>query len=220
MNQLFSITIFDDMMNHSLMDAIISIGIAFVLGLFIAFVYRKTFAGVMFSRTFGISLVALTMITSLVVHSVTSLAVSLSMLGAMSIIRFRTAVKDPLDIVYLFWSIGAGIVIGAGLIPMALIGSAAIGVILIVFSKKKYGGDAYILIIDCRTDAACRAAVSIVNKAVEKFSVKSKTVTGEYNELTLEVRLKNENTDFVTAISRMQGVEKAVLVSYNGNYME
>ncbi len=220
MNQLFSIHIFDDFLNHSILDTVISIALAFLLGLFISYVYRKTFAGVMYSRTFGISLVALTMITSLIVLSVTSLAVSLSMLGAMSIIRFRTAVKDPLDIVYLFWSIGAGIVIGAGLIPMAILGSLAIGIILIVFSKRKASESAYILIIDSRTDAACRAALSIVNKAVVKHNVKSKTVTGEYTELTLEVRLNNDNADFVTAISRLPGIDKAVLVSYNGNYME
>lgn len=218
-DKLFDVTVFDNMVAYSIVDALISIGFAFLIGLFISIVYKKTFSGVMYSMTFGVTLVALTMITSLIVLSVTSLAISLSMLGAMSIIRFRTAVKDPLDIVYLFWSIGCGIVIGAGMIPLALIGSIIIGVILLIFVNRKTFDNPYILIIDCTDDAAEKAAIAIVEKSVKRYKVKSHTVSGDSTELTLEVRLGGNNSQFVRELSKTENVIKAVLVSYNGDYM-
>ena len=123
--------------SFSVVDTLIALVLSFVIGLFIFFTYKKTFSGVMYSASFGVTLIGLCMITTFVILAVTSnVVLSLGMVGALSIVRFRTAIKEPLDIAYLFWSIGVGIVIGAGLIPLAVIGSVAIGVVLIIFVNK------------------------------------------------------------------------------------
>ena len=108
----------------SMFDMVIALLLAFGLGVFIYLIYKKTYAGVMYSSSFGVTLVALTMITTLVILAVTSnVVLSLGMVGALSIVRFRTAIKEPLDIAFLFWSIAAGIVLAAGMIPLAVFGS-------------------------------------------------------------------------------------------------
>ena len=211
----------------SLTDTFLAIGAAFLLGLFIFFIYKLTYQGVMYNRQFGISLVALSMISTLILIAVTSnVVLSLGMVGALSIVRFRTAIKDPLDIVYLFWAIGVGIVLGAGpaggiaMYLLAIIGSLLIGLILFVFvNVKKAGGNAYILVVECKTEEAEKAAEEVVKSGAKRYSVKSKTVTNGYIEISYEVRLNGEDTAFVNQVSSANGVDKAVLVSYNGDYM-
>ena len=178
-----------------------------------------TFNGVMYSAGFGVSLVALTLITTLVILAVTSnVVLSLGMVGALSIVRFRTAIKEPLDIAYLFWSIAAGIVLGAGLVPLAVFGSLFIGLVLIVFMNKKPTDHPYIMIVSCNSEAE-KEVLDTMKVNVKKQVLKSKTVSREGIEMTLEVRLKGDNSDFVNEIANLQGVENAVLVSYNGDYM-
>lgn len=178
-----------------------------------------TFNGVMYSAGFGVSLVALTLITTLVILAVTSnVVLSLGMVGALSIVRFRTAIKEPLDIAYLFWSIAAGIVLGAGLVPLAVFGSLFIGLVLIVFVNKKPTDHPYIMIVSCNSEAE-KEVLDTMKVNVKKQVLKSKTVSREGIEMTLEVRLKGDNSDFVNEIANLQGVENAVLVSYNGDYM-
>ena len=211
----------------SLTDTFLAIGAAFLLGLFIFFIYKLTYQGVMYNRQFGISLVALSMNSTLILIAVTSnVVLSLGMVGALSIVRFRTAIKDPLDIVYLFWAIGVGIVLGAGpaggiaMYLLAIIGSLLIGLILFVFvNVKKAGGNAYILVVECKTEEAEKAAEEVVKSGAKRYSVKSKTVTNGYIEISYEVRLNGEDTAFVNQVSSANGVDKAVLVSYNGDYM-
>ena len=174
----------------------------------------------MYSSSFGTTLVALTMITTIVILAVTSnVVLSLGMVGALSIVRFRTAIKEPLDIAFLFWSIAVGIVLAAGMIPLAVIGSVLIGVILLVFVNKKSYKNPYILVLQCENHSSEVQAKSFIESHVEKVSVKSKSVQKGAIELNLEVRLKDENTDFINALSDMSGVSSAVLVSYNGDYM-
>lgn len=220
-NDIFKSNFLEKASGFSLLDAAIALGLAFLIGLFIYFVYKKTFKGVMYSKSFSISLIALTMITSLVILAVTSnVVLSLGMVGALSIVRFRSAIKDPMDIAYLFWSIGAGIVLGAGLIPLAVFGSLFIGIILIIFVNKSNSDNPYIMILSCEDDAAESSAIKTLEGSVKKYVVKSKTVTGGKGiEITLEVRLKNMETSFVNEISRLNGVGSAVMVSYNGDYM-
>ncbi len=207
--------------SFSMIDAVITLALAFCIGLFIYFIYKKTFKGVMYSKNFSISLVALTMITSLVILAVTSnVVLSLGMVGALSIVRFRSAIKDPMDIAYLFWSIGTGIVLGAGLIPLAIFGSLFIGIVLIFFVNKGGLETPYILVVSCEDDKVENTVLKLVEKSVNKYVVKSKTVTGGKGvEFTLEVRLKNMETAFVNEISSQDGVNSAVMVSYNGDYM-
>ncbi len=202
------------------LDMVLSLALAFGVGLFIFFVYKKTYQGVMFSSSFGVTLIALTMITTLVILAVTSnVVLSLGMVGALSIVRFRTAIKEPLDIAFLFWSIAVGIVLAAGLIPLAVFGSLIIGVILLVFVNRKSHVNPYIVVLQCDGGESERRAAAFLAENTAKCVVKSKTAQKDLVELNCEVRLKNENTDFVNTLADMGGVRSAVLVSYNGDYM-
>lgn len=142
------------------------------------------------------------------------------MVGALSIVRFRSAIKEPIDIAYLFWSISSGIVIGAGLIPLAIIASIFIGIVMILFVNKKTANNPYILVINCSDDDSENNALNLLSKSVEKYNVKSKTVSPVNGvEITVEVGLKKNTTKFVNAISKLEGISNVVLVSYNGDYM-
>ena len=216
---IFKSNFLENISSVTILDMAIALALAFGLGVFIFYVYKKTFKGVMYSASFGVTLIALTMISSLVILAVTSnVVLSLGMVGALSIVRFRTAIKEPLDIAFLFWSIAVGIVLAAGMIPLAVFGSIAIGVTLLVFVNKKSHDNPYIVVIHCSDAAAESKAIESLKSYVQKCVVKSKTVTANSLELHYEVRLKSEDTSFVNALSVMQGVSDVVLVSYNGDY--
>lgn len=219
-NDIFKSSFLENVNSVSLLDMVIALLLAFCLGMFIFLVYKKTFTGVMYSSSFGVTLVALTLITTLVILAVTSnVVLSLGMVGALSIVRFRTAIKEPLDIAFLFWSIAAGIVLAAGMIPLAVIGSVFIGIVLILFVNKKSHSNPYIVVLQCDGHDSETAAKDFLNKQVQRCVVKSKTAQKGFVELNLEIRLKNDNTDFINALAEMNGVNSAVLVSYNGDYM-
>ncbi len=202
------------------LDMVLTLVLAFGIGIFIFFVYKKTYRGVMYSSSFGVTLIALTMITSQVILAVTSnVVLSLGMVGALSIVRFRTAIKEPLDIAFLFWSIAAGIILAAGMIPLAVIGSVVIGLILLFFVNKKSHKNPYILVLSCQSHEAETEAMKFVNGQVERCVIKSKSAQNGLVELNMEIRMKDDNTDFVNALSAMNGVNSATLVSYNGEYM-
>ncbi|MDR1000765.1 MAG: DUF4956 domain-containing protein [Clostridiales bacterium] len=218
-SDIFKSSFMENVSSVSIFDMVIAIALAFGIGVFIFFVYKKTFKGVMYSSSFGVTLIALTMISTLVILAVTSnVVLSLGMVGALSIVRFRTAIKEPLDIAFLFWSIASGIVLAAGMIPLAVLGSVAIGVILIVFVNNKSYTDPYIVVINCR-DVDEVAITTSLRGAVRKCVTKSKTVIGNNVELHFEVRLENDNTMFINRLSKKAGVSSAVLISYNGDYM-
>ena len=193
---------------------------ALLIGLFIFVIYQKTLTGVMYSSGFALTLVGLSLVTTLVIMAVTSnVVLSLGMVGALSIVRFRAAIKEPVEIVFLFWSLAAGIVIGAGMIPLAVIGSAIIGVILLLFANRKIHNKPYILVLSCVSEAAEQAALDLLGQCAAHYIVKSKTVTAGGIELTAELRTKDASTAFVNQISEITGVDSATLVSYNGEYM-
>lgn len=219
-NDIFKSSFLENVTSISVVDMIIALTLAFCLGLFIFYVYKKTFSGVMYSSTFGVTLIALTMITTVVVLAVMSnVVLSLGMVGALSIVRFRTAIKEPLDIAFLFWAIAVGIVLAAGMIPLAVFGSVMIGVMLLVFVNKKTYTNPYIVVVQCSDHQSEKTVRDYLEKCVNKCMVKSKSAQKGLIELNMEVRLKEDNTDFINAISEMQGVHSAVLVSYNGDYM-
>ena len=194
--------------------------LAFGVGLFIFFIYKKTFAGVMYSSSFGVTLVALTMITTLVILAVTSnVVLSLGMVGALSIVRFRTAIKEPMDIAFLFWAIAVGIVLAAGLIPLAVLGSLFVGCVLLVFSRQKNGENPYILVVHCASEREEAQVRSLVESRVRRLNLKSKSVSPGQIELNYEVRLRQADTGFVNELGAMEGISQVVLVSYNGDYM-
>ena len=219
-SDIFKSSFLENVASVSLVDMLITMALAFGMGVFIFFVYRKTYAGVMYSASFGATLVALTMITSMTILAVTSnVVLSLGMVGALSIVRFRTAIKEPMDIAFLFWSIAAGIVLAAGMIPLAVFGSVVIGVVLLFFVNRKAVSNPFIAVVSCADAEAEKRAVQVLGEHVEKASVKSKTAQSGNIEFTCEVRLKGDDTAFITALSEMEGVNSAVLVSYNGDYM-
>lgn len=219
-HDVFKSSFMESVTEFSVVDILIGMLIALVIGLFIFVVYRKTFNGVMYSSGFALSLVGLSLVTTLVIMAVTSnVVLSLGMVGALSIVRFRAAIKEPIEIVYLFWAIAAGIVIGAGMIPLAVIGSAIIGIILILFANRKVHENPYILILNCADEKSEKEALALTGEAVKKFMVKSKTVNGGGIELTAEIRLKDAATSFVNRLHDIDGVSNATLVSYNGEYM-
>jgi len=219
-NDIFKSSFLENVTSISLLDMGIALILAFCLGLFIFMIYKKTFSGVMYSSSFGVTLVALTMITTLVILAVTSnVVLSLGMVGALSIVRFRTAIKEPLDIAFLFWSIAVGIVLAAGMIPLAVIGSVVIGIVLLVFANQKSHANPYIVVIRCADHASETNAMEFLNAQTQRCVVKSKTAQKGEVELNLEIRLKSDNTDFINTLADMSGVHSAVLVSYNGDYM-
>lgn len=217
---IFKSDFLENITSVSIFDMVLALVLAFGLGLFIYFVYKKTFQGVMYSSGFGVTLVALTMIVTLVILAVTSnIVLSLGMVGALSIVRFRTAIKEPLDIAFLFWSIAVGIVLAAGMIPIAVFGSVLIGLVLLFFANKKSHIHPYILVIHCKDQENEKQAIGFIRQRVRKFVIKSKTVQKGKIELNIEIRMKNDDTGFVNELTDMDGVSSVVLVSYNGDYM-
>lgn len=220
-SDIFKSSFVDKMTSISFLDIFIAMILSFAVGLFIMQVYKKTFKGVMYSSTFAMSLLALTLITTLIILGVTSnVVLSLGMVGALSIVRFRSAIKEPMDIAFLFWSISEGIVLGAGLIPLAILGAVFIGIVMVLFANKKTTDNPYILVVNCKNDISENSVLNILSKNVNKYCVKSKTISPSNGiEMTIEVKLKNITTSFVNEVSKIEGVSNAVLVSYNGDYM-
>ena len=219
-SDIFKSNFLENITSVSILDMVVAIVLAFGMGMFIFLVYKKTYSGVMYSASFGTTLVALTMITTVVILAVTSnVVLSLGMVGALSIVRFRTAIKEPLDIAFLFWSIAVGIVLAAGMIPLAVVGSVVIGVILLVFVNRKSHSNPYIVVLRCNGHDSETKAKAYLNGKTERCVIKSKTVQKGSVEVNMEIRLKDDNTDFVNELAGIDGVQSAVLVSYNGDYM-
>ena len=219
-NDIFKSSFLENIASVSILDMAIALILAFGIGMFIFLVYKKTYQGVMYSSSFGTTLIALTMISTVVILAVTSnVVLSLGMVGALSIVRFRTAIKEPLDIAFLFWSIAVGIVLAAGMIPLAVIGSVIIGVILLVFVNKKTHSNPYIVVVQCDGHESEENVKKFLGENVQKYVIKSKSAQKGLVEINVDVRLKDDNTDFINVIANLKGVKSAVLVSYNGEYM-
>ena len=218
-SDIFKSSFLESVTEFSAVDTLIGMAFALVIGLFIFVIYKKTFTGVMYSTGFGLALVGLSLVTTLVIMAVTSnVVLSLGMVGALSIVRFRAAIKEPMEIVFLFWALAVGIVIGAGMIPLAVIGSAIIGAILVIFVSRKTRNTPYILIVNCADEKAEENAVNLIGKSVSKYVVKSKTVNASGIELTAEIRVRDDATSFVNRVNEVSGVSGATLVTFNGEY--
>ena len=192
----------------------------FLIALYIFLVYRYITRSSFYNKGYAVSMAMISVITAGIILAMQSnLVISLGMVGALSIVRFRTAIKEPMEIVFLFWALASGIVIGAGMIPLAVIGSVIIGVILIIFANKKLHNTPYILIVNCASEKAEESALNIIEKSVDKFIVKSKTVNASGIEVTAEIRVKDQATGFVNRVNEINGVSGATLVTFNGEYM-
>ncbi len=219
-NDIFKSNFLDNVGTIPIFDMVLAILLSFLLGLYIFWVYKKTFRGVMYSSGFGVALISLTMITTFVILAVTSnVVLSLGMVGALSLVRFRTAIKEPLDIAFLFWSIASGIVLAAGLIPLAVIGCAFIGLIMILFVNWDTHDNPYILMIQCENSQVEALVREMLEASVKKMVLKSKSVTVGNVELNYEVRLRDDDSNFINELADVPGVKNTILVSYNGDYV-
>ena len=191
-----------------------------LLALYVFAIYRLVTRKVFYSKNFNISLAAMSIITAAIILAMQSnLVISLGMVGALSIVRFRTAVKDPMDLVFLFWAIAEGILCGASLLPLALLGCPILGIFLLVFANHQQKDNPYLIIVRLMDGELEQKIEGYIRSEVKKMQLKSKTVTGEAGtEVIYEIRPKDNDSAFVNRISGMQGVESAVMVSYDGNY--
>lgn len=217
---VFKSSILEKTSSFSLVDSLIALTASFLIGLFIYIVYQKTFSGVMYSHTFNISLIIMSMATTLIIMGISSnVLLSLGMVGALSIVRFRTPLKDPMDIVYVFWTIVAGILCGAGFIPLVLIGSAAIGAVLVFFGNRIRVENPYLLVVRYQTVANEPQLEGMVSEHTRKHLLKSKSVMpGDDYEVTYEVRVKDNDFSFINKISELNGIKSAIMLSYDGNF--
>lgn len=219
---IFKSSFLDKVDSFAPLDFCIAMILAFAIGVFIWYIYKSTFKGVMYSSGFATSLLIMTLITTLIIIAVTSnVVLSLGMVGALSIVRFRTAIKDPLDIAFLFWSIAVGIVLGAGLIPLAILGSLFIGIVMLVAVSNKPQSLPYILVISCSNDQlnAEERVMAIISERTYKNSLKSKMVSAKMIEMTIEIRLRDSETKFINEIALIPGIGNVTMVSYSGEYM-
>ncbi|MFP3917480.1 DUF4956 domain-containing protein [Lysinibacillus telephonicus] len=206
----------DTFTSVSILQILIGTIVSFLIGLFIYFVYKKTFRSVVYSHNFNVTLVLMTMITSLVIMTIsTNIVLSLGMVGALSIVRFRTALKDPLDIVFLFWAISVGIAVGASIYAVAIFGSIFIAIAVFILSKKKWKDVTYLLVLHYDEKAYDEIKSQLVKF---NYELKSKIVRNNLTELTLKIKLKVDNTAFVHKLSNIDGVKDVSLVQYSGDY--
>lgn len=196
---------------------------SFALGLFIFFIYRVSYKGVMYSKTFNVTLIAMSVITSSIILAITSnIILSLGMVGALSIVRYRTAIKDPIDVAYLFWAIGMGIVSGAGLWKLALMSSVVIGILLYVFSKIADVKTPYLLVISYQTEETNDLVFKLIEGEAKRYRLKSKVFNGENYELTVEIRDESREREktagLVNKIGGITNVNSVALLGYDGDF--
>lgn len=219
-NDIFKSSFLENVTSVSIPDIILTLVTALCLGLFIYLIYKKTCRSIMYSESFGATLVALTMISALVILAITSnVVLSLGMVGALSIVRFRSAIKDPMDIAFLFWAIANGIVTAAGMIPLAVVGSVIIGITMLLFVNKKPGRSPYILIFQASSPESEKEALGFLNRFCERVIIKSKSIRPGEIEFSCDIRLKGDDTAFLNEFAYLPGVSGTTLLSYNGDYM-
>ncbi len=219
-SDIFKSSFIEKTTSFSLTDSIIGLVVAFLIGLFIYVVYKKTFNGVIYSHSFNISLLIMTMATALVIMGISNnVLLSLGMVGALSIVRFRTPIKDPMDLVYIFWSIVSGILCGAGFIPLVVIGSVLIGIVLLVFVNKITVENPFLLIVKAGGGSSSEAIEAELKKLTSRYQLKSQSFMGsDEMETTYEVRMKTGESAMLAELKALPGIKSAVMVSYDGNF--
>ena len=219
-SDIFKSSFLEKSTSFSLTDSLIGLGAAFLIGLFIYYIYKKTFNGVIYSHSFNISLMVMTLATALVIMGISqNVLLSLGMVGALSIVRFRTPIKDPMDLMYLFWSVVAGILCGAGFIPLVVVGSIVIGLVVVLFANKIVVENPYLLVVKVDEDFVGDEVERVIKAASKKYALKSKSIIQDFEiETTYEVRVKGNDSKLVSDVSKIPGVRSAVMLSYDGNF--
>ncbi|HIR68870.1 MAG: DUF4956 domain-containing protein [Oscillospiraceae bacterium] len=203
--------------NFNPLRVVISLALALVIGLYIFFIYKKSFSGVMYSRNFNVSLILITLVTTLVLMLIsTNITLALGMVGALSIVRFRTAIKDPIDTAFIFWAVGEGLALGVGFFDAAIIGGVVIGIFVLLLSAFKVRSAMPYLLVLHYSEAA-NGPIKQMIKQLPGARIRSKTAQRDGIELTLELRLRDNETGFVEKFLRVEGVYDASLISYQGD---
>lgn len=206
------------MERFSAIEILINLGVSFIVGLFIFYVYKKTFQGVLYQRSFNVSLVTIAMVITLIIMTISgNLILSLGMVGALSIVRFRTPIKDPLDLVFIFWAITVGIANGVGYFNISIIGSIVLTLVLLMMTRKPEEEQPFLLVLQVPTNTDSTTVINEVKKSVSRFMLKSKTITPQYEEVTAEIRLKGDDTRFINKLHDEHKVLKATLITYSGD---
>jgi len=220
-NDIFSksfVAMQSGMERFSAIEIILNLGVSFIVGLFIFYVYKKTFQGVLYQRSFNVSLVAITMVITLIIMTISgNLVLSLGMVGALSIVRFRTPIKDPVDLVFIFWAITVGIANGVGYFNISIIGSIVMTIVLLFMTRKAEDEQPYLLVLQVPTTTDVTPVVKEIRRSVERFMLKSKTITSQYEEITAEIRLKSDDTSFLNKLHQDDKILKATLITYSGD---
>lgn len=201
----------------SLVSMAIALLAALVFGLLIFLIYNKFYRGVVYNRSFAITLIGMTVMTAMVTLAIsTNIVISLGMVGALSIVRYRTAVKEPLDLLYLFWAITTGIAAGAQMYTLAIMAGVIMTLVLLVFNRRSKGGRLYIVIVHYKDELTS----DLIRKAMAsyKYRTKSKTLRGESTEMAMEVSVPNQNMTFVERLRAIDGVEDVTAIQYDGEY--
>lgn len=202
----------------SIPQVTMTLGLTFLMGLIIFITYQKNYNSVSYNHSFNVSLIIMSLITSMIILTISSnLVLSLGMVGALSIVRFRSAIKDPMDIVYLFWSISLGITTGAGLYTVALIGSVFIALSIFILMRVTNSLDVFLLVVQYDPIAELEILDELSKLS---YSLKSKRAYGDLMELTVELKRVTQGTDFVQEMNEINGVQQVSFVSYNGDFIE
>lgn len=206
------------MERYSGLEIIINMGMSFLLGMFIFYVYRRTFQGVLYQRSFNVSLIAIAMVVTMVIMIISgNLILSLGMVGALSIVRFRTPIKDPVDLVFIFWAIAIGIGNGVSYFSITIIGSIIMTLTIFALTRREDEETPYLLVLQIEKETNESEALEFIRKSVDRFALKSKTVNPAYTEITAEVKLIKTDTGFVSEMEQKFGIKKITLVSYSGD---
>jgi len=196
----------------------LALSISLLCGLLIFVFYQTFYRGLVYSKSFNILIVMTTMVTTFVILTISSnIILSLGMVGALSIVRFRAAIKDPLDVGFIFWGIAAGIAVGAGLYLFAIITSVVIGLVFAILSMVKFNTSTYLLIVEF-DDNVTDEVIKALNNF--KYTLRNRTSSLGRSEITVQIRIKQQNTAFVRSISTINGVGRSVLVQFDGDYTE
>ena len=198
-------------------SALIALVVSVAIGFLIYWVYKRNYAGVVFSKYLAATLVGMTVLTCAITLAISSnIVISLGMVGALSIVRYRTAIKDPVDLLYLFWAISMGIIIAADLYVLALITMIIMTVFVRLLYARKQSGSIYLLVVHYDGEETGEEILKALGKL--SFQVKSKTVRAEQTELTIELVSRQPNPSLADRIHGISGVQDVSLIQYNGEY--
>lgn len=196
---------------------LLSLVVSIIMGAVIYLIYRQFFTGVVFSRSFAVTLVGMTILTCMVTLAIsTNIVISLGMVGALSIVRYRTAIKDPMDLLYIFWAITTGITVGAGMYLLAMVAAVVMIALFYIFYRNQQAGKVYITVIHYHHDETEEKILQSFGKM--KYFLKAKTVRKGLIELSVEVFCKDENLSFTDKIQALEDVDDVTLIQYNGEY--